>query len=112
MRLLILVADEQNLLETIVSRCQLIRFSPVGEASIRDILVQRGVEPERAARLARLGQGSIAAALRWAEEEGLEELRDRGLRPGPRLWPRARRNRGIQMCGTDRKKSRPDDRAC
>lgn len=71
---IILVADEQNLLETIVSRCQLIRFSPVGEASIRDILVQRGVEAGRADQLARLGQGSVAAALGWAEEEGLEEL--------------------------------------
>ncbi|MCX5779657.1 MAG: AAA family ATPase [Firmicutes bacterium] len=73
---IILVADEQNLLETIVSRCQMIRFSPVGEASILDILLQRGVEPERASRLARLGQGSIAAAIRWTEEEGLEQLRE------------------------------------
>jgi len=73
---LILVADELNLLETIVSRCQLIRFSPVGDVAVSDILVQRGVEPSRAARLARLGQGSIAAALRWAEEEDLDGMRE------------------------------------
>jgi len=71
---IILVSSEQNLLETIISRCQLIRFSPVAELSIRDFLLSRGAEAERATHLARLGQGSIAAAVLLAEEEGLEEL--------------------------------------
>lgn len=71
---LILVTDEQNLMETIVSRCQMVRFSPATEAAIRESLIQRAIEPERAAYLARLGQGSIAAAIQLAEEEGLEEL--------------------------------------
>lgn len=73
---IILVSDEQNLLDTIISRCQLIRFSPVAEASICEFLVRRGVEAGRAIHLARLGQGSIAAAVLLAEEEGLEELWD------------------------------------
>ena len=73
---LILVTDEQNLMETIVSRCQLIRFSPAAEATVRNSLLERGIEAERANHLARLGQGSIAAAVQLAEEEGLEELWD------------------------------------
>jgi len=71
---LILVTDEQNLMETIVSRCQLVRFSPATEVAVSNSLRQRGIEAERAGHLARLGQGSIAAAIQLAEEEGLEEL--------------------------------------
>jgi DNA polymerase-3 subunit delta' len=73
---IILVSDEQNLLETIISRCQLIRFFPLPEVIIRDFLIGRGIEPERAINLARLGQGSITVALLLAEEAGLEELWD------------------------------------
>jgi DNA polymerase III, gamma/tau subunits len=71
---IILVTDEQNLMETIVSRCQLIRFSPVAEPDIRQILIKRGIAAERADNLAKLGQGSIAAAIQLAEEEGVGEL--------------------------------------
>lgn len=73
---IILVSDEQNLLETVISRCQLIRFFPLAEVIIRDFLIGRGIESERAINLARLGQGSITAALLLAEEAGLEELWD------------------------------------
>jgi DNA polymerase-3 subunit delta' len=73
---IILVSDEQNLLETIISRCQLVRFSPLEEVNIRTILLSRGVEAKRAAYLARLGQGSIASAVQWAEEEGVLEFMD------------------------------------
>jgi len=74
--LIILVSDEQNLLETIISRCQLLRFFPLAEVNISEFLLGRGVDPDRATNLARLGQGSMAAALLLAEEAGLEELWD------------------------------------
>jgi DNA polymerase-3 subunit delta' len=74
---IIMVSDEQNLLETIISRCQLIRFSPVSDLNIKEFLIKKGVEPEHAAHLARLGQGSIAEANQLAEEEGLEGLWDK-----------------------------------
>ncbi|MDD4803040.1 MAG: hypothetical protein PHF24_08910 [Syntrophomonas sp.] len=73
---IILVTDEMNLLETIVSRCQMIRFFPLEEISISKFLMERGMDPERAANLSRLGQGSMASALILAEEEGLEDLWD------------------------------------
>lgn len=74
---IIMVSDDNNLLETIVSRCQLIRFSPVADTYIKEILQKRGVEDEqRADHLARLGQGSVAAALAFAEQEGIENLWD------------------------------------
>lgn len=70
---IILVADENNLLETIVSRCQLLRFSSLSEKDIQAYFSAQGIEESRAIRLARLGQGSISAALLFAEEEW-EEL--------------------------------------
>ncbi len=71
---IILVTAESNLMETIVSRCQLIRFSPATESDIRQILIKRGIGDDRLTNLARLSQGSIAAAIQLAEEEGIEEL--------------------------------------
>jgi DNA polymerase-3 subunit delta' len=71
---LILTSDEPYLLETIVSRCQLIRFNPLPEQYINDLLIDRGVEPDRAARLAKIGQGSISTSLHMAETEGLDQV--------------------------------------
>lgn len=69
---IILVSDENNLLDTIISRCQLIRFSPIADIYVAELLQGRGIESSRAEHLARLGQGSISRALLFAEEEGLE----------------------------------------
>ncbi len=66
---IILVADEHNLLDTIVSRCQLIKFSSLNERDIQDYFLAQGIDAERALHLARLGQGSISNALMFAEEE-------------------------------------------
>lgn len=70
---IILVADEQILLETIVSRCQMLRFAPLTEASLINFLQQQGIELERASYLSKLAQGSLATAHQLAQEEGLEE---------------------------------------
>lgn len=66
---IILVADENNLLETVVSRCQLLRFSSLTESDIQDYFLAQGMETEQAIHLARLGQGSISTALLFAAEE-------------------------------------------
>lgn len=70
---IILVADEHNLLETIVSRCQLLRFSSLSDKDIQSYFLSQGMEADQAMRLARLGQGSISTASLFAEEEW-EEL--------------------------------------
>lgn len=66
---IILVADENNLLETIVSRCQIMKFSSLNEQEIKKHFLAQGMDEEKALNLARLGQGSIADALLFAEEE-------------------------------------------
>lgn len=67
--LIILVADENTLLETVVSRCQVVRFSSLPPYVIEGILLKKGVSEEKAKEAAYLGQGSAAYALHFVEEE-------------------------------------------
>lgn len=74
--LIILISDDDNLLETIVSRCQIVRFFPLAEKGIADYLLKQGFDEEKASWAAQLGQGSVSKALRFAQEEGLEQIWD------------------------------------
>ncbi|MFZ2445365.1 MAG: DNA polymerase III subunit delta' [Syntrophobacteraceae bacterium] len=68
--LFILIAPEsQMLLPTIVSRCCHVRFQPLGDDIVAEYLVREsGLDPERAAEVARLSAGSLDAARRLTEE--------------------------------------------
>ncbi|MDD2619537.1 MAG: hypothetical protein PHC92_02550 [Syntrophomonadaceae bacterium] len=72
--LIILVSDDSNLLETIISRCQLLRFFNHNDHEIEKYLLNRQVDPDKARHASRLGQGSISLALRFVEEEALQEI--------------------------------------
>jgi DNA polymerase III subunit delta' len=72
---LILLTDALGrVLETVVSRCQPVRFEPLPAARIAGMLEADGIEPERAAACARLALGNAARARMLASPEG-EELR-------------------------------------
>lgn len=70
-----MVADENNLLETIISRCQVIRFSPLPSEIVKQILVKEGVKLDLAEEAAELGQGSVSYAFNFVEEELSENWR-------------------------------------
>ncbi len=78
--LIILVSDAANLMETILSRCQIIRFFPLAEQTIAECLVALGVDKDTAEWAAQLGQGSLGKALRFASEESLAPLWDKARR--------------------------------
>ncbi|MGE5398567.1 MAG: ATP-binding protein [Chitinophagales bacterium] len=61
--LLILVADQESLPLTIVSRCQIVRFKSLTEEEVYSILVTEGIEEERAKLLAVVCGGSPGKAL-------------------------------------------------
>jgi len=63
-------------LETIVSRCRVVRFAPLPEAELAAVLLEKGAvtEPDEAARLAALGEGRVTRALGLADPE-LETFR-------------------------------------
>lgn len=67
-----------RLLPTILSRCQRLRFDPLPATSIERALVERdGIDPDEAAALARMADGSYTRALDLAGNEAL--MADRRL---------------------------------
>jgi len=75
--LLLLVATETAaLLETVVSRCFLLRFAPVPEAELAAGLAARGIDPRRASELAALSGGVPGRAIAWEDDAagGLGEI--------------------------------------
>ena len=62
--------DPDSLLPTVVSRCQHVRFDPLGETEIASALTARpGIDGARAAMVAKLASGSFSAALRLVDED-------------------------------------------
>jgi DNA polymerase-3 subunit delta' len=72
----ILLTDRGNdLLDTIRSRTQLVRFAPLGESLVRTILEKNGIAPDVAQMAGELSGGSAAAALDLADPEASKERR-------------------------------------
>jgi DNA polymerase III subunit delta' len=66
---MLLTPESQMLLPTIVSRCCHVRFQPLGDEILADLLAKDGgLSPERAGEVARLSGGSLERA-RWLTEE-------------------------------------------
>lgn len=70
---IILLADEDVLLETILSRCQAVRFGPLPHEEILSCLHNQGFEGFQAEQAAKLAQGSMAMALQFAGEDQLNQ---------------------------------------
>jgi len=69
---LILLTDQLGrVLETVVSRCQLVRFDPLPAERIAAMLQEEGVEGERAEAAARLSLGNGARARFLASDDGM-----------------------------------------
>ncbi len=77
--LLLLVSHNPGrLLPTIRSRCSRLSLPPLPEATVAELLAkyESGLEPDDAATIARLSEGSIGAALSLAEAGGLDLYRN------------------------------------
>src|SRR4051794_11860550 len=77
---LILIGTSSEVqLDTIVSRCRVVRFDPLPPAELAALLLEQGVtsDPAEAERLSRLGEGSAGRAIGLADPD-LENFR-RGL---------------------------------
>src|SRR5262249_2053517 len=69
---LILLTDQLGrVLETVVSRCQLVRFDPLPAERIAATLEEEGIDPARAAASGRLALGNAARARFLASDEGM-----------------------------------------
>jgi len=67
--IILLCTRMERLLPTTRSRCQIIRFGPIDEDRIIEKLTEMGVEQKQACYFARLSQGSLGQACRWAQLE-------------------------------------------
>jgi DNA polymerase-3 subunit delta' len=63
------------LLPTVRSRCQIVRFRPLGDETVASILAAEGADPETARVAARLSGGSLERARQQSGEELGELLR-------------------------------------
>jgi DNA polymerase-3 subunit delta' len=75
--LIILLTDQPgSLLPTIRSRCQLVRFAALDEGTVRQQLIERGIDATLAAEAASLSRGSLGNALKWVEDGVIEPARE------------------------------------
>ena len=70
--IILLCTRTERLLPTTRSRCQIVRFGPVDEQTILNKLKQMGVKQTQAKYFARLAQGSLGLACRWAQLQAAE----------------------------------------
>ena len=70
---LLIVEDENALLDTIKSRCQILRFPPLSENAIREGLMAKGVAEAEATKIAMRSQGNYNKALQLMQNKENEE---------------------------------------
>jgi DNA polymerase-3 subunit delta' len=88
---LILTADNpEQLLPTVVSRCEILRLRPLPIAAIEADLLERGVDEERARLLAHISSGRPGYARRLVEDATLLEKRELWLNDLQTLLPNSR----------------------
>lgn len=70
--IILIAANEEKLLPTILSRVVKLRFNPVPVEQVAKLLKERGIASDEAQVLARISEGSVGAALNLHEQEALE----------------------------------------
>jgi DNA polymerase III subunit delta' len=88
---LILTADNpEQLLPTILSRCEVLRLRPLRVDDVQKALVGRGVETSRARLIAHISGGRMGYAIRLIENDTLLERREERLNDLLTLLPASR----------------------
>jgi len=88
---LILTADNpEQLLPTIVSRCEVLRLRPLSIEEVKQDLINRGVDDERARLVAHIAGGRPGYARRLVEDDALLDKREERLNDLLTLLPASR----------------------
>ncbi|WP_435010498.1 DNA polymerase III subunit delta' [Tundrisphaera lichenicola] len=74
--LILIATSAEGQLDTILSRCRVVRFDPLPPTELAEVLIEQGVvdSPEAADRLSKLAEGSVARA-RGLADPALTEFR-------------------------------------
>ncbi|WP_101772561.1 DNA polymerase III subunit [Peptostreptococcus faecalis] len=73
--IILVTKNDQALLETIRSRCIEIKFAPLSNQYIKNILIDRGVDESQATMVSVFSKGSASRALEMSESQDFNELR-------------------------------------
>jgi DNA polymerase-3 subunit delta' len=76
--LVLIGTSEQRQLPTIRSRCQMVRFQPLAEEPLCELLLKNadGADPNTVRQAARLSGGSLERAMLWCDEATIEFRRE------------------------------------
>lgn len=75
--IIILLTDNKNsLLDTIKSRCDIVKFLPIPVIELKQYLKSRGIEERKASILATFSRGSISKALELSESSDFMVMRE------------------------------------
>lgn len=70
--LILITEDEEQIIQTIRSRCQVLHFPPLAEKAIKEGLIAKGVEGNKASKIAHQANGSFNRALDFANRDSEE----------------------------------------
>ena len=74
--IILITNNKESLLDTIKSRCEIIKFTPIPMADIANYLVKTGVDQKRASLLANFSRGSMQKAIELSESEDFYIMRE------------------------------------
>ena len=74
--IILITNNKESLLDTIKSRCEIIKFTPIPLVEVADYLTQTGVDKNRASILANFSRGSMQKAIELSESEDFHIMRD------------------------------------
>lgn len=74
--MILITSNKDALLDTIKSRCEILKFLPISLFDLKAYLIKTGVEEQRAQLLATFSRGSIKKALELSESAEFAVMRD------------------------------------
>ena len=74
--IILITNNKESLLDTIKSRCEIIKFTPIPLVEVADYLTQTGVDKNRASLLANFSRVSMQKAIELSESEDFHIMRD------------------------------------
>ena len=92
--LILLAQSTENIMPTIVSRCQVLSLRPVPAKTIKEVLLMRGTDEDTATLLARLSSGRLGWAIEALQDETVLSFRDEMLN---RLREAIQGNRAVRF---------------
>jgi len=92
--MLLLVEDEEKIMETIYSRCQVIHFPPLSEAVIAQALSEHGLSREEAMQVAHEANGNFNKAMDLMNKDSEDLVFERWFVQWVRSAFKAKKNKG------------------